>query len=296
IIDCILDSQALQIVSRGKLLLPVEIIIIRYEFELSFDACPFCFVCWLFKRRILDHCNRALQVHPYLFGSGFHCPLISFITMYAVFGHNFTSSPVPETDTSDTYACNILSYMTIIFGGNAGWIPVSADYYIYFPEITFATTYGAGFASVTLYNPEWAAAYTSSDTDFIGAVLSGLGNAILFFIFLLGWFLISNNIFNLTASDSRRSCSANGQTKLLDLYRHWHLDPHYHSVDKYILIRSKFELDLTAWNERTRLPPGYAADITFCFGIMGAVLRMNQSWYQGKIGGYIGKMGRRAWY
>jgi NCS1 nucleoside transporter family len=36
--------------------------------------------------------------------------------------------------------------------------------------------------------------------------------------------------------------------------------------------------------DRNKLPPGIAAMIAFCFGIMGAVLGMSQVWFQGPIG------------
>lgn len=113
----------------------------------------------------------------------FIIPGISFIAMYAVFGKNFSSAAVPEPSDPETHAGQVLSYIAVIFGSYAGWTPVSADYYIYFPENTpdwkifgisflgiwilptIAITCGAGFASATLYNTEWLDAYTGSDPE-----------------------------------------------------------------------------------------------------------------------------------
>lgn len=36
--------------------------------------------------------------------------------------------------------------------------------------------------------------------------------------------------------------------------------------------------------EPSKLPPGIAATLAFCFGIMGAVLGMSQVWFKGPIG------------
>lgn len=113
----------------------------------------------------------------------FIIPLISIIAMYAVFGQNFSTAAVPAPDDSETHAGLVLSYMAVIFGSYAGWVPVSADYYIYFPENTpdwkvfflsffgiwvlptMAITCGAGFASATLYSGYWLGEYTGSDPD-----------------------------------------------------------------------------------------------------------------------------------
>jgi NCS1 nucleoside transporter family len=40
--------------------------------------------------------------------------------------------------------------------------------------------------------------------------------------------------------------------------------------------------------DRSKLPPGIAAIIAFCFGVMGAVLGMSQVWFEGPIGALCG--------
>lgn len=103
--------------------------------------------------------------------------------MYAAFGKNFSTVAVPDPDDSETHAGLVLSYVAVIFGSYAGWVPVSADYYVYFSENTpdwkifclsffgiwalptVAITCGAGFASATLYSNDWLNAYTGSDPE-----------------------------------------------------------------------------------------------------------------------------------
>ena len=46
--------------------------------------------------------------------------------------------------------------------------------------------------------------------------------------------------------------------------------------------------DVSAYMDPTRLPPGFAAVLAFCFGIFGAVMGMAQVWFIGPIGKKIG--------
>lgn len=148
----------------------------------------------------------------------------------------------------------------------------------------------------------------------IGTVLSSLGNARFFFMFLLAWSLISNNVFNLYSISISAQLLGNWAFKiprfiwtflasvlitvlsivgrnsfssvlvnLLALIGYWSMIYFAIFSIEYYLMRRKFGLDLDAWNERTSLPPGYAAGLAFCFGIIGAVLGMNQTWYQGYV-------------
>ena len=55
--------------------------------------------------------------------------------------------------------------------------------------------------------------------------------------------------------------------------------------------------DWTAWEDKGKLPIGIAAMISFLIGWAGAIIGMDQVWYQGpvalKVGGYGGDIG--AW-
>lgn len=49
--------------------------------------------------------------------------------------------------------------------------------------------------------------------------------------------------------------------------------------------------DLDAWNEKTRLPTGYAAMLAFCIGVVGSILDTSEAWYAGVVGKTIGSYG-----
>lgn len=55
--------------------------------------------------------------------------------------------------------------------------------------------------------------------------------------------------------------------------------------------------DLDAWNDRDRMPVGYAGGLAFALGIVGCVLGMSETWYIGvvaaKFGGYGGDLGNQ---
>src|SRR5271155_5620303 len=61
-------------------------------------------------------------------------------------------------------------------------------------------------------------------------------------------------------------------------------------LEEHLIFRkgSFFNYNLEGWNDKFKLPYGYASMTAFCFGIMGVVLGMAQTWYIGVIGGQIG--------
>jgi len=144
--------------------------------------------------------------------------LIVFISLFAVGGKWFTNEyPDGPPLNSATHSGQVLSFGAIIFGSSSGWIPVAADYYIYFPEKTpdwrifmmsflgnwigpaFALTCGAGIATALQTNPDWNAAYLAgneSTAALIEIAFRSLGNVRYFFLFILAWSQINNNIFN----------------------------------------------------------------------------------------------------
>lgn len=111
----------------------------------------------------------------------------------------------------------MLSYIALVFGAFSGWLPMAADYYVYFPLETadwkiftcstlgiwalpaFALSCGAGFASALHSNAQYAQAYAETGTvaGVIEFSLRGLGNVRYFFLFVLAWTMVAGNIFNL---------------------------------------------------------------------------------------------------
>jgi purine-cytosine permease-like protein len=110
--------------------------------------------------------------------------MIVFIVLYAVGASHFeTSMSPPIVLKHDTQIGDMLSFMSIMFGTFAGWVAISADYYIYFPVSTpswkiflmsfigifvipaFAMTCGAGFATALWTNEAWATEWASDGTS-----------------------------------------------------------------------------------------------------------------------------------
>ncbi|KAH8900737.1 hypothetical protein GQ53DRAFT_632575 [Thozetella sp. PMI_491] len=319
--DCILGGQTLETVSQGRLPLPVGIVLIS-AISWVIATGGYKFIHWY---------SRIALIFP----------MLSFLAMYGVVGPKFTTVDTTYEEPAEDRSGQMLSYIAIIYGAYAGWIPVSGDYYIYFPESTpdwkvlamsffgiwvlpsFAVSCGAGFASALLTDPDWLARYDDSVPNlYVSSLPLPIGSARFFFVFLLGWSLISNNIFNLYSiglsvpllgdwairiprfvwtllgsilitvlSVVGRNSFTAVLSNTMALIGYWSIIYFAIFVIEFVFIRPKFGLDLTAWNDRSRLPPGYAAGLAFCFGIMGAVLGMCQTWYTGKIGALIGSLG-----
>lgn len=197
VLACILGGETLHTLSKGHLPTSWGIVIVGV-------------VSWLIA-------SGGFKYVHYYERFAFIPPMIVFISLYAVGGKHFTNArPEPDID-SQTHSGNVLTFGAIIFGSSSGWIPVAADYYIYFPEKTpswrifmisflgiwvipsFAITCGAGFASTLQTKANWAAAFEDSSgtsADFIEIAFRHLGNVRYFFLFILAWSMINNNIFN----------------------------------------------------------------------------------------------------
>jgi purine-cytosine permease-like protein len=61
-------------------------------------------------------------------------------------------------------------------------------------------------------------------------------------------------------------------------------------VEEHLIFRKGqfYNYNLDAWNDKYLLPMGISSIVAFCFGIMGVVLGMAQTWYIGVIGRQIG--------
>lgn len=61
--------------------------------------------------------------------------------------------------------------------------------------------------------------------------------------------------------------------------------------EEQVIFRRRTGWDLLAWDNKYKLPLGYASGLAFCFGIAGSVVGMAQTWYIGPIGAMIGDSG-----
>ncbi|RDW65311.1 hypothetical protein BP5796_10003 [Coleophoma crateriformis] len=272
-------------------------------------------------------------------------PLIAFIALYAVGAPHFaTSHPAAETLDPKTQAGNILTYISIITGSYTGWVAISADYYIYFPVTTpswqiflmsflgilvlpaFAMTCGAGFATALWTNEAWAAEWDANGTvpGLVEVVLRPLGPVRYFFIFILAWSMISNNVFNyysvsitmqlfgkgalrvpryvytlltmvimIAVSIAGRNSLYNVLSDLMAIIGYWSIIYFVILAEEHLIFRSFLGRgwDLNAWNDKSRLPSGLASIGAFCIGAVGSILGMSEAWYVGVVGRTIGEYG-----
>lgn len=266
--------------------------------------------------------------------------MIVFIALYAVGSKWFSHGPPPiPDDSAATHSGELLSFIAIIFGSSSGWVPVSADYYVYFPESTkswkiflisflgiwvipaFSITCGAGFASALWRNAEWAAAYADSESSatIIKIAFQPLGDVRYFFLFILAWSMVSNNVFNLYSISISMQLYGNvfkriprylysllaiivmivlsivGQNSLYEVLSdlvaiigYWTIIYFAIFIEEHLIFRQNhikalggLGWDLSAWDDRHRLPHGYASGFAFCCGIAGAVVGMSEAWYSG---------------
>lgn len=59
-------------------------------------------------------------------------------------------------------------------------------------------------------------------------------------------------------------------------------------TEHFVFRRGVRGYDVSQYNRPEKLPPGFAAVVAFCFGVLGAVMGMSQTWFVGPIGRLIG--------
>jgi purine-cytosine permease-like protein len=160
--------------------------------------------------------------------------------------------------------------------------------------------------------------------DSVEIVLRPLGNVRYFFIFILAWSMISNCVFNYysvsitTQLFGNRSLaipryvytlatmvicivmSIAGRNQiyaalgdLMAIIGYWTIIYTVIFVEEHFIFRVCLRRgwDLQAWNDKAKLPKGYAAMLAFCIGSVGSILGMSQAWYIGVVGRLIGEHG-----
>lgn len=154
----------------------------------------------------------------------------------------------------------------------------------------------------------------------IEVIFRPLGNVRYFFLFIFASSMISNNVFNyysisittqvfgskaallpryvytLIACAIMIIMSVVGKdhlytvlSDLMAIIGYWCIIYWIIFVQEALIFRSgRFSgargWDLSAWNDKHRLPKGLAAIMAFCIGVVGAVLGMSEAWYTGVVG------------
>lgn len=178
----------------------------------------------------------------------------------------------------------------------------------------FGSTVGAGFGAALYSNPDWMDAWNNygSVSAVVEIVCRPLGDVRYFFIFVLAWTMVANNVFNLYSIGismqvfgSRwqkvpryfytflasiiitllavfsRNSFYNVLSNLGSIIGYWTVMYFVIIVEEDLIFRRKTGYDLSAWNDRAKLPLGYAAGLAFCIGAAGAIVAMGQTWYHG---------------
>jgi hypothetical protein len=169
-----------------------------------------------------------------------------------------------------------------------------------------------------LFDPEWSQAFDSgSTTSLINLGLEPLGNARYFFIFVLSWSLVSNNIVNLYSISLSVQLLGNWATKVprflwtflasilitvlsivgrnsfVNVLNNLVAVIGYWSVAYFAVYALEYDVfrpwlgarrsDLDSWNDKKAMSWGIAGLVSFGIGIAGAVLGMSQTWYTGYV-------------
>jgi len=180
----------------------------------------------------------------------------------------------------------------------------------------FGATVGAGFGAALYSTPEWMDVWdaTESTPALVEIICRPLGGVRYFFIFVLGWTMVANNVFNLYSigismqvfgptwqkvpryfytflasiaitllSVFSRNSFYSILSNLGSIIGYWTAMFFVIVVEEDLIFRRSIGYDLSAWNDRTKLPVGLAAGLAFCIGAAGSIVAMGQTWYHGSV-------------
>ena len=103
----------------------------------------------------------------------------------------------------------------------------------------------------------------------------------------LVWSLLAGIIF-LCAAVAGRDHLSTVMENFLNVIAYW-LTPFLTILFlEHIIWRRGYVYDVTAWNNKTHLPHGYAASLSFIVGTVLAILCMSQKWWVGPIALKVG--------
>jgi len=103
----------------------------------------------------------------------------------------------------------------------------------------------------------------------------------------LVWSLIGSVIF-LAAAMAGRDHLEEAMENFLLICAYWIVPFSTIVLVEHFIWRRGYKYDLTAWNDRTKLPYGVAASVAWVVGTVLSLLTMSQAWWVGPIAGGIG--------
>ncbi len=197
-------------------------------------------------------------------------------------------------------------------------------------SLIFVNLVGVGIATGVATTPTWSEAYKTSSGALLLACYDGLGGFGGFCVVILALGSIANNapatyaaalscqvlgryakaiprwIWCLVLTIIELVCSVAGRNHLFNIFEnflplmsYWVCPWVTIVLEEHLLfhVLRGVPFDWTAWEDKKRLPIGAAALLSWLVGWAGAIVGMDQAWYQGpvalKIGGYGGDIG--AW-
>ncbi|KAI4129766.1 MAG: hypothetical protein LQ338_002076 [Usnochroma carphineum] len=186
----------------------------------------------------------------------------------------------------------------------------------------FVNLIGIGLASGVATNSAWSAANDVSSGALIVAGFDGLRGFGKFCGVIVALGVISNNIPGTYASALGCQvlgrygkmvpryfwvcvivivyfvCAAAGRDHLYAIFQNFLALMGYWVtifvsivLEEHVIFRLKLGFDWTAWEDRKRLPVGFAALFAFLAGWAGAIVGMAQTWYVGPVAANIGGIG-----
>jgi len=183
---------------------------------------------------------------------------------------------------------------------------------------------GVGLASGIATHADWEAAYAISSGSLIAAAYASLGGFGKFCVVIVALGLIANSVPG--TYSAALGCQTMGRygkaiprwiwvvvlvliqiicalagrndlfvvfQNLLALMGYWLMIMICIVAEEHVIFRwgSGIGFDWTAWEDKSQLPLGIAALVSFLLGWMGAILGMYQVWYVGPIAKLVGDSG-----
>ncbi|KAJ8111468.1 hypothetical protein OPT61_g5941 [Boeremia exigua] len=320
-IDCVVAGQILSAVSGNNMSVVVGIIIVAI-------------IAWAIT-------TFGYQIFHYYERWAWLPQLVVLCILAGIAGPQFNISAASHGDENpDTIIGNRISFFgltlaaAITYGGGA------ADYFVYYPEhasslkifgmtlvgllcsFTFAFMLGIGLACGMLINPDWEAAYSTSQGALIVEAYRPLGAFGSFCGVVVALGLVANLIvptyssgidaqilgrwagavprviWNTVGVIIYTVCALAGRAHLAEIFTNFlALMGYWVSIwiaivlEEHFIFRRKTGWNWDVWNQQNKLPLGIAAFIAFVVGWVGAILCMAQVWYYGPIALLVGTYG-----
>ncbi|KAF2875776.1 hypothetical protein BDV95DRAFT_674873 [Massariosphaeria phaeospora] len=293
-IDCVVAGQILSAVSSNSMSVVVGIIIVAI-------------IAWLIT-------TFGYQVFHYYERYAWLPQIVVLCILAGVAGPNFNVSSVSHGDAA-TLAGNRLSFFGLNLAAAITYSGGAADYFVYYPEhtagwkifgvtmiglmlsFTFAFVLGIGLASGMMANAAFCGVivglglvanlvvptYSSGiDAQILGRWAAVVPRAI--------WNTVGVVIYTVCALAGRGHL-AEIFTNFLALMGYWVSIWVAIVLEEHFVFRRKTEYNWAVWNEKKKLPIGFAALIAFLVGWVFAIISMAQVWYIGPIAKLVGEYG-----